>query len=177
VDRKLLIGACGLLLVANAFLIYAVKKTRAEAEELRSAALLMPGTPVSTVNGVDTNGNPLSIIPGKGKRTVLFVFSPTCKFCEANWKNWSDALSKQPVTANIAFLSALPSLPPDYLTNHVTLGHPVLARVDGGTKSDYHLSSTPQTIVIGKDGLVEKVWLGVLDSRATAALITLTSAP
>ena len=41
----------------------------------------------------------------------------------------------------------------------------VISEIDPKIKSDYNTNITPQTLLIGSDGRVERVWIGVIGDR------------
>lgn len=90
--------------------------------------------------------------------TLLYVFTPTCKWCGRNLANFHTLVER---TKNDYRILAV-SLDPDvqsYLTE-TNLNVPVFIDVSRETVAAYGLGSTPQTLVISPEGKVLKSWIG-----------------
>ena len=90
------------------------------------------------------------------KGTLLYVFAPNCKFCDQNI-----AAQKALLAAANGYKTLTISLTRDglndYLTRHDISGTVYVAQ--GGLK-DLKVTVTPETILIGPDAKVKRVWLG-----------------
>ena len=122
------------------------------------------------LRGVDPEGKPVEVLYGKDSRKVLvLVFSPTCPFCDQNWPRWQQVISSldrsavRPVAVDVT--SATTAV---FVSQHQLTGLPVFLKVDPRVTVDYRLQLTPQTILVGPAGKVEKVWTGVLNDSALA---------
>ena len=159
-----------LLLLANVRLQYKV----AQGEQLYKAMVAggqpRAGMAVPPLVGYDLNGKKITLDYGKDHRkTLLLVFSPSCHACDANWPEWqrlirsSNATDERIILANIA--TSDPAVTADYITRHHIDSIPALAEVSAESMVAYRLQYTPQTILIGSDGRIEKAYTGVLSSE------------
>jgi hypothetical protein len=57
---------------------------------------------------------------------------------------------------------------PPFVSQHQLTGLPVFVKLDPRAMVNYRLQLTPQTILVGPSGKVEKVWTGVLNDSAMA---------
>jgi hypothetical protein len=100
------------------------------------------------------------------KRSQIFSRLPSE---DGNWPRWYDLLSGldrkvvQPVGVDVTALSTTSFLAEHHLNDIL-----VMVQVDPIVRIDYHLQLTPQTLLISRNGTIEKVWSGVLDDAAVA---------
>ncbi len=138
--------------------------------------------PLSELKGTGFSGEPLTLTLQKthltkAQPTVLFVLSPECKFCAANWVNWHSLLKDsgaksrwQPV-----FLDVGPLVNADYLQRHEIDKSTLFQTVSGDTKLNFRLYSTPETIIVDKTGRARGVWRGTLNAKQMTEIRTLLS--
>jgi hypothetical protein len=100
------------------------------------------------------------------RKTILLVFSKQCGACDRNWPNWHSLLDRVGYRANVALINLGTTLPETPLLQLPTQGAVVFARIDAASKQAYGFISTPQTILIRSDGVVEQVWTGALNAYA-----------
>jgi hypothetical protein len=86
--------------------------------------------------------------------------SPTCSWCRRNersvaelWNVLHDRVAFIAVAGSLRGLSAY--------ANGGALPFPILGEPDVDTMNSYKFSGTPTTVVVGPDGHVQKVWVGV----------------
>jgi|SRR5215471_10658917 len=161
--------ACCLLLLGINFAL--LRQNRAMKTQLSAPPIGLeaePGAAVPDLKGYDISGKPLAIGYGPDSRKVLvFVFSPTCSFCGENWPKWWDimpALNRQavrPVAVDVTATSTQA-----FLADHRLTDMPVMLQVDPVARIGYRIQITPQTILVDRDGRIEKVWSGVLNQSA-----------
>ena len=97
--------------------------------------------------------------------SVLYVLSPVCIWCDRNYENIVALAEGASGRFRFVGISEHAELLPDYLRRH-PLPFDVLAL-------DFHdvdldLLATPQTVSVGRDGVVVNAWLGVMYGRALA---------
>jgi hypothetical protein len=138
------------------------------------------------MSGTSLSGSPLAIdfrqadsATGRHHAKILFVLSPECRFCAANWPNWHQLLKDrggdarwEPVIVNIG-----PPLDADYLQRHEIGTFAVLQSISPQSAVDYKLFSTPRTIVIDTEGRARGAWEGALGPKQMAAVRQLISDP
>src|SRR5262249_18829469 len=111
--------------------------------------------PPAAVTSLDGRKGELAF---SGLPTILYYFSPTCAWCEKNLTN-VQALAAA-TTGRYRFVGV--STAPDvsaYITRH-HLTFEVYSGMSIDAVRAYHLGSTPETIVVGTDGRVTRVWSG-----------------
>lgn len=114
----------------------------------------LPPIPASTLDGVPT------FVPVSGDLpTVLYVFSPECGWCSKNRENVIWLESK--LRGRYRFVGI--SLTARGLREHMKeqpLPFPVYQNPSPGALAAYRLESTPQTILISRNGEFERAWSG-----------------
>lgn len=130
--------------------------------EIRSELRLSEGdkVPSMTINAKDPQGRAAIFDYRTNKLpTVVFVISPTCKWCTQNIMNMRALVEK--ASDRYQFVGF--SLSSDKLNDYVTqnkLDFPVYTDLPLNPTSSYKLGGTPQTIVVSPAGEVMKVWNG-----------------
>lgn len=157
---------CVALSVSNVLLFRKVSALDAQLqfteERLLRAISVAPGTTVPPLSGTDPSGRRVAFAYGTdARKTVMLVYSPRCKSCDAQWPVWREIVSKIDGTKFRVVAVDQTALTTDaYLAAHRLRGLSVIARPDAATLRDYKLKATPQTVVIGPAGVVEAVWTG-----------------
>ena len=161
-----------MLLAANIALIHQNRRLKAQLSLPPPTLEAAPGVQVPDLRGFDLTGKPLEMLYGKDPRKVLvFVFSPTCAFCDDNWSNWQQIITAlnheavRPVAVDVT--STVNAL---FLAKHQLAGVPVLVQVDPRDTLGYRFHLTPQTILVDHTGKVEKVWTGILNDSSVSEL-------
>jgi hypothetical protein len=173
-----LFACCLLLLGVNLALIRQNRSLKAQLAAPPPSLEASIGASVPDLKGYDVSGKPLTITYGQDARKVLLlVFSPTCAFCAENWPKWQamlgalDREAVRPVGVDVTASST-----PAFLSEHQITGIPVMVQVDPVGRVSYRLQLTPQTILVGPGGKIEKVWSGVLSEDASAEIMRLARA-
>lgn len=112
--------------------------------------------------GIDEEKKTIACAIGD-KPTVLYVFSPTCIWCDRNLNNVKALKSK--VEQSHRFIGI--SLSSDGLSEYANLHQldfPIYKQPSQETIKQLGLGSTPQTIVISPQGKVLKSWVGAYGS-------------
>lgn len=160
---------------------------RAKVTSLSSELKITLNVPLQApMSGTSLSGSPLAIdfrradsTTGRHQAKILFVLSPECRFCAANWTNWHQLLKDrggdarwEPVIVNTG-----PPLDADYLRRHEIGTFAVLQSVSPQSAVNYKLFSTPRTIVIDAEGRARGAWEGILRPDEMAAVRKLISDP
>jgi peroxiredoxin len=106
------------------------------------------------------DGRQVRITYGEAARpTVLYVFKPSCAWCERNLQNLRHLVSER--SDKFQFIGL--SLEPDGLISYVRdsgLNFPVYLRPTDETIKEYRLGNVPHTLVMSETGVVLKNWAG-----------------
>jgi hypothetical protein len=132
---------------------------------LRPSARPLPGVVLNSdlrsIQVEDVAGNHQALKLGDGKPTVLYIMAPTCPWCAKNIENIR-ALANA-AGSEYRFLGV--SNTPKGLADHLEakpLPFPVYAVDMDHLPKGFDPGPTPQTVLVGADGRVEKVWRGAL---------------
>jgi len=128
------------------------------------AIVLPPGKSVPALSGLDSEGRQLVFDYGSDQRkTLLFVFSPRCPYCTKNMPNWNAlTLGLDEKEFRVVAVSTVPEGVKEYVEKNGFKNVPVITTPDPKDKVAYEMNVTPQTVLIGADGTVEKVWTGLI---------------
>jgi peroxiredoxin len=150
------------LLVMNILLVQQNKQLDARANQPEKPMQLQPGKDLTPLEGVDINGNSLTIGYREDERkTLLLVFSPHCNACKDNMPNWEAIIKGIDRSAyRVVAASVKNEEVREYVSKYDFSDVPVIADVDPRSRVDYVMAVSPQTILINADGKAEKVWLG-----------------
>jgi hypothetical protein len=114
------------------------------------------------VTVADASGQPVTLsFTQSSQTTVLYIFSPTCKWCEANLRN-IQALSENVQHDSHTHTIGL-SISENGFTNyaaHRYLNFPLYDKIPKSFLAKYRLGITPETLVL-VDGKIVKDWKGV----------------
>lgn len=177
IDRRtgilaLVVGA--VLLLTNVALLKQNVELKARASGLRDAGFLQPGDSIPMLRGIGMAGEDIVVRSGPTapERTLVLVFSPLCSWCARNMENWETIVrAAESRNFRLVAVSTHRSGVADYVRKHPFLQRTqVIAEIDARDQLTYKLQSTPQTLVLGGDGRIEKAWIGALslDQQADA---------
>src|SRR5258708_16496554 len=145
----ILIGSRGL----NVYL--GVSRNRAVAVAPNHPDLLAPGSQAPAFEGTTLTGGKVKLDYGKDARnTLLYVFSPTCHWCERNLPNIKAIIAaRQDLHVVGVYLGPKLDL-------QSAAGQPFtdVLQPTPQTASAYHLTGTPATLLISPDGKVVNSW-------------------
>ena len=154
---------CAVLLWTNHRLQVDNADLHAQLENLASLKGPAPGSTIATLRGQAISGEDLSLnLADRRSNTLLFIFSPVCKFCKENLSNWQTLMSvAKPdrvvwadVTGKVdATYQATASIPPAAS----------IIRLNPEERTLYAFDSTPTTVLLSKDGTVIWRYAGVLE--------------
>jgi hypothetical protein len=175
--RKPLAALCvalGMVLLGlNIWLLH--QNNRMHAAMARHYGLQVPrsGVYVPPIHGTGLDGQATTVTFGQDpRRSLLFVFSPTCHYCDLNWMLWKKiAGDARAGSVRLVYINLASSLSVDYAARHEIGGRLVLARLDPATERALGLHLTPQTILLSSEGKVEAVWSGLLDRDKVTAIL------
>lgn len=159
-DALLLVLLAGSLSL-NVFLGWKLKSTNHA--KLIPAQTLTEGVEITDFDAYNLS-NELQTISCRTEKTVLYVFSPSCSWCERNLENIKTLASLRGDSYRFIGIS-LTSANLENYNGTSKLGFPVYRNLSKDTLQKLKLGSTPQTIVISPDGRVVKNWLGAYGEK------------
>ncbi len=121
---------------------------------------IVPGDSLPSVQARRLDGSPITFRYDATQRpTLIYVFSPTCVWCQKNLRNFEDLYSKVGADYNFIGLSISEEKLEAFVADH-NWEFPVLKEPTPATVLAYRLGSTPQTILVSQDGHVLRNWSG-----------------
>jgi hypothetical protein len=139
------------------------KLQRPAATEAGRAEPVAIGTRIPVLTAKDEAGRDVTIDWAADSRTtVLYVFSPSCQWCRRNLPNIGTLVKEQSFVYRFVGLS----LSDIGLAEFVAQGRlpfPIYRPSQEG-RASLGLGSTPETIVVSRNGTVLKAWLGAYAS-------------
>lgn len=133
---------------------------RVEKARLSASMVLQTGASVPRLTGHAVDGSPMEVrYEDAAQPTVLYVFSPQCRWCAKNLDNFKSLIAQAGQSYRVIGLSMTRQDLASYLSRE-HLNVPVFADVDSTIVSAYQLSATPTTIVVSPSAKVLKVWTG-----------------
>jgi peroxiredoxin len=146
-----------LLLLFSSATLNVIQAVRSSERTRVHSAALKPGdvAPRFTVRTLD--GRPMEIDPAVGP-TVLYYFSPTCRWCDRNLLNLKALMAQTDGRYRFVGLSSSSNVA-NYLRDR-RLVLDTFTSVSPEATSQYDLGGTPHTVVIGAGGRITHVWAG-----------------
>jgi peroxiredoxin len=166
---EILLWLAGLgVLAENIFLF---RQNRHLSEAL--APQITAGTQLKNLGGIafDARLEPVAL-PAAGSKLLIITFSPGCPACQANQDGWmrlASALERKGV--RVLWVSRDPiEITRDYCSKNGISLSDVLADPPYRTFAQLGLARVPNTVLVGTEGRVEKVWVGRLDQAGWNAM-------
>jgi peroxiredoxin len=104
----------------------------------------------------------------KGARpTLLYVFSPSCVWCQRNFENFETVARARKADYRIVGLSTTREGLTKYVEDH-GIQYVVYTNPDAGRSGDLIQSGTPTTFIISPEGTIKDVWRGAYTGRMKA---------
>jgi peroxiredoxin len=130
------------------------------------APQITAGTQLQMLSGVAFDGRLESVaLPVAGAKLLILTFSPGCPACQANQDGWmklASTLERKGV--HVLWVSRDPiEITRDYCVKHGIPLSNALADPPYRTFAQLGLARVPNTLLVGANGTVEKVWAGRLD--------------
>lgn len=155
------------LLAINLLLAQQNKQLKFYAGERDHSFGLNAGKQLPPIEGFDVAGNKLSLsYRGDGRKTLLLVFSPGCRYCHENMPNWQRVVNQLNTKEyRVIAISLKSEGAKEYMTNYNLTDVPLITELSPKVRTAYGLSVTPLSVLIDADGKAEKVWAGLLQER------------
>ena len=106
-------------------------------------------------------------LPSPGFQLLIITFSPDCPACQANQERWTQLTGiLRQKGVRVLWVSRDPAdITKDYCLKHGIPMFDVLADPPHRTYVQLGLARVPNTVLVGAEGKVEKVWAGRLDQE------------
>jgi len=153
--------------------IFLFRQNRHLSEAL--APQITAGTQLRMLAGIAFDGRlePV-ILPAAGSKLLIITFSPGCPACQANQDGWmrlANTLERKGV--RVLWVSRDPiEITRDYCVKHGIALSDTLADPPFRTFAQLGLARVPNTLLVGAEGRVEKVWAGRLDQAGWNAMFS-----
>jgi|SRR5579862_8190748 len=165
----ILLWCLGISVLAENFLLYR------QNQDLKAALSNQPqqiaaGAHLRNLSGITMDGRLSPIqLPSLGPDRLLIIsFSPGCAACRENLNGWLKLAATLKAHPNwkVIWVSRDPvEVTSDYESKAGIPPSDVLSDPVNATYSQLSLRAVPNTIVVGADGIVEKVWRGELNAE------------
>jgi peroxiredoxin len=159
---EILLWLAGLGVLAENIFLFQQNRHLSEA----LAPQITAGTQLRMLAGIAFDGRlePVAL-PAAGSQLLIITFSPGCPACQANQDRWmrlASTLGQKGV--RVLWVSRDPiEITREYCLKHgIRLSH-TLADPPYRTFAQLGLARVPNTLLVGANGTVEKVWAGRLD--------------
>src|SRR6266849_4910504 len=130
------------------------------------APQIIAGTQLRMLAGLTLDGRlePVTL-PAKGSNLLIITFSPGCPACQANQEGWMKLTSTlEQKGVRMLWVSRDPiEITRDYCLKHGIPPSNVLADPPYRTFAQLGLARVPNTLLVGDEGRVEKVWAGRME--------------
>jgi peroxiredoxin len=155
VDAIALLVLCGSLGL-NVYL--GIDRARAPlvARAAEGPQLIKPGTPAPGFEFFGAGSKPVSLTFGGTRDTLLYVYSPTCHWCERNLANIRAIVKSRPDLRIVGV--SLGKAGADPVADQI--GFDTIVHPTAQTLSAYGLGATPSTVLVSRDGKVLQAWSG-----------------
>jgi hypothetical protein len=156
------------------------KKTNALEQQLSqlSASQGPPvGSSIPMLHGKSISGNTISYdLAHSHAGTLLLVLSPVCHFTKINFETWRSLL---PAVGQrqIIWVDVTGKANGTYFTSVGVPSAANILRLNPDERSIYSLGSTPTTVLLDRNGVVQWEWPGVLNDEQLSQLQSLLKTP
>jgi hypothetical protein len=162
---RVLLAVLGLSLLLNCgqyayYALYHGVRTTYTRSEIDSQLLPRIGTRLNELHLVKSDGSKLDLrFDSRGLPVVVYVLSPTCKWCMLNRPNISSLVSQTQGKYQIIGLSSTSIGLQDYVTKNAP-PFPVYYMDPAAPSPPISLTVTPRTLVFSPDGAFKRGWNG-----------------
>jgi hypothetical protein len=135
-----------------------------QARSLRDEASLQVGARMPAIEATRLDGVRDRIAVEGALPTLLYVFSPSCGWCDRNHASMNALAAALAGRYRVVGLSLTDRGLRDYLARN-PLPFEVFVNPTAEAVSVYRMDRTPQTILLSSSGRVERVWQGAFAGR------------
>jgi peroxiredoxin len=159
---EILLWLAGLAVLAENIFLFQQNRHLNEA----LAPQITAGTQLQRLAGIAFDGRlePVAL-PAERSKLLIITFSPGCPACQANQDGWMRLASTlEQKGVRVLWVSRDPvEITRDYCLKHGIRLSDTLADPPYRTFAQLGLARVPNTVLVGAEGRVEKVWVGRLD--------------
>ena len=159
---EILLWLAGLGVLAENIFLFQQNRRLSEA----LAPQISAGTQLQMLAGIAFDGRlePV-VLPSADSKLLIITFSPGCPACQANQDGWMRLASTlEQKGVRVLWVSRDPiEITRDYCLKHGIRLSDALADPPYRTFAQLGLARVPNTLLVGANGTVEKVWAGRLD--------------
>lgn len=137
--------------------------------EIRQPEILPVGSEVPPLRLKSLAGDDRSLEFSDGDPTLLFFFRTDCPACQKTRPAWNRLAAKLQDRAEVLAVSSEPMETLRAYEGERSPSYPLFT-VERSTLADYAITVVPQTLLVGREGLVLGVWPGELTPRDAAAI-------
>lgn len=158
------------LLTVNIFLQRQNHELSSRIANLEAGEGPLVGSSFSQITGTDLNDAIVTLdFSRQSGRSLFLVVSRSCTYCGRNWKYWLRLLESHP-KAEVVVADVAGDVSASYFREVGSRVPERVLKLNGLTRVEYGLRITPTTIVLGPNGRVLGVWLGVLNDKRVVAI-------
>ena len=164
-----------LLIASNWVLLYHSRSLTRALQARQSDLYPTQGMRIARIAGLGLDGAPVEVDTSDGTRdSLVFLFSPTCQICTANWPFWDRLLSSNGIDRfRLVFVNIAAPLPPGFVSSYrLPESARVLALVDPQYLAAHKFSVSPALLRLDPGGTATNVWLGQSRPNTQEDIIT-----
>ena len=154
-DSWLVVGLLALSLSLNVYLAWQTRYHSAQARQILGVGAKVPSLAAEQLGGARV----VLEWALDGRPTVMYVFTPSCVWCKRNLEGVK-VLSKARESSYRFIGVSLSSVGLKEYVEENNLMFPVYTNLDSQTVRRFKLIVTPETLVISRDGKIQKAWPG-----------------
>ena len=118
------------------------------------------GKTVSEIQVENLQGRPMTLrLAGAHKPTLIYVFRPSCVWCNSNSRPFNALASRVAGQYNVIGLSLESERLFGFLTAH-SMSIPIYTALKPPSLSGYQLGFTPETLIVSEYGTILQDWRG-----------------
>lgn len=154
------------LFITNISLIFQNLKLRSDIKEFKTIQVT-EGDVIESFNAKDMNGNGVRVDYTKNNKRILLFFKTTCGYCKqqmAYWKNFVANIDHHKFKVTAITTETDVQAIKNYIKSYAIEDWDVLT-VETKDAQKAKLMVTPVTMVINDEGIVEKAWVGMWETK------------
>ncbi len=135
----------------------------------------------AVASGVQFAGMPVASLDGQEQTLVfdqpdakklLFLFSTNCQYCTENIVNWEALIASHSSRVELLAISENSVEETHIYQQDNSFPGEILVALPDDYRERYDVMAVPQTVLLNRDGIVEKAWLGRLNGEQLEDIAT-----